>query len=207
MTTDRGSCWSITINNYTDADLTPILPPGWKFEGQPERGEEGTDHFQGMLTTPQVRFSAVKKVFPRAHIELARSRVALTNYVKKDETRTGDYQVVESPFMTLYEYQTVVAKKFDVKELNTRYREKIEAWQDDSRGKPPDIGELAMEYLDELVARDIENGMRGVEYIAINPMWRSSWKKFWRSIIKRDGSQQTESSPSPDEAPPSPQDG
>jgi len=46
-----------------------------------------------------------------------------------------------------------------------------------------------MNYIDTLVKRDIESGKRGCEWIAINPMWRSSWKKFWRSIIRRHGSQ------------------
>lgn len=199
--TERASCWSITINNPSDVDTSPSLPAGWTFQGQMERGEEGTDHFQGMLLTPQVRFSAVKKVFPRAHIEVARNRAALQKYVKKEETRTGEYQVVRSEMPTLFEYQTTIAKKFEVKKLNERYAKKIEEWREKDRGSPPDLDELAMEYLDELVADDIENGMRGVEYIAINPMWRSSWKKFWRSIIKRDGKQES-TSPQADEAPP-----
>lgn len=183
--TERASCWSITINNYTQGDISPDLPPGWKFQGQPEVGKEGTEHFQGMLTTPQVRFSAVKKVFPRAHIEVARNRAALAKYVKKEETRNGEYTVVNSTIPTLFEYQGVVAKKFEMKILSERYQEKLKAWIAEEARQAPDMDEMAMEYLDELVAQDIENGMRGVEFIAINPMWRSSWKKFWRSIIKR----------------------
>lgn len=206
--TERASCWSITINNPKEEDMNPELPAGWKFQGQMEKGEEGTEHFQGMLTTPQVRFAAVKKIFPRGHIEVARNRAALAKYVKKEETRSGDYQVMESRVPTLFEYQTVVAKKFDMKILSGRYNTKLEKWLEQPSGgdNPPDIDEMAMEYLDELIAQDIENGMRGVEYIAINPMWRSSWKKFWRSIIKRDGAQQqTQPSPQADEAPSSAQ--
>ena len=200
--TERATCWSITINNYTESDVSPELPAGWKFQGQPEKGEEGTEHFQGMLTTPQVRFSAVKKVFPRAHIEVARNRAALSKYIRKDETRNGEYMIVESRLPTLFEYQTVIAKKFDMRILSERYEEKMKAWIEGKLKQAPDMDELAMEYVDELIAQDIENGVRGIEFVAINPMWRSSWKKFWRSIIKRDGAQQTESPSQADEASP-----
>lgn len=43
-----------------------------------------------------------------------------------------------------------------------------------------------MDYLDMLVGEDIMNGVCGIEYIAINPMWRSAWKKFWRQMIARE---------------------
>lgn len=88
--TDRGTCWSLTINNPTQDDEDAIhiaRQKGWKVEGQKERGEQGTEHYQLMLRTPQVRFSAVKKQFPRAHIELARNPSALATYVSKEETR------------------------------------------------------------------------------------------------------------------------
>lgn len=62
---------------------------GWKVDGQLEKGENGTPHYQLILKTPQVRFSAVKKAFPRAHIEVARNVQALEQYVKKDETRVS----------------------------------------------------------------------------------------------------------------------
>lgn len=205
---DRGTCWSITINNPREDDLNLSLPAGWTLQGQPEKGKEGTEHFQGMLTTPQVRFSAVKKVLPRAHIELARNRKALAQYVKKDETRNGEYIVMNSAIPSLFEYQTQVASKFNLDLLLKLHKERMDAWvaSKDARIKCPDLDELAMDYLDRIVANDIENGVRGIEYIAINPMWRSSWKKFWRHIIKRDGSQQEEPSPQADEASPS-QDG
>jgi len=52
-------------------------------------------------------------------------------------------------------------------------------------------GDLALRYVDSIVANDIRNGMRGVEFIAINPMFRSAWKKFYRSLIYRDASKET----------------
>lgn len=100
----RGTCWSITINNPTADDMSPTLPAGWKLVGQMEKGEEGTLHYQGMLTTNQVRFSAVKKVFSRAHIELAKNRKGLEKYVHKPETRVSEVSDIVSNIPTLFEY-------------------------------------------------------------------------------------------------------
>lgn len=173
--TERASCWSITINNPKDEEYQIVLPAKWKLQGQLEKGAEGTIHYQGMLTTSQVRFSAVKKVFPRAHIEVARNKTALQKYVQKEETRVATVQSIP----TLFEYQTIIAEKWVDEEFRAIGNRRIEAniftdWDD-----------VAMLYLDRLVSEDIESGRRGAEFIAINPMWRSSWKKFWSSIIKR----------------------
>jgi len=176
--TDRATCWSITINNPTQEEYQIVLPAKWKLEGQIERGSEGTEHYQGMLLTPQVRFSAVKKVFPRAHIEVARSKQALQKYVHKEETRVSE--VVHIP--TLFEYQTIIANEWVEEEYDEFWEQAVKLT---SATNIPCPDETAMRYLDSLVAKDIESGRCGAEYIAINPMWRSSWKKFWRSIIRR----------------------
>jgi len=136
-----------------------------------------------MVTTPQVRFSAVKKVFPRAHIEIARNKQALAKYVHKEETR--EREVVNIP--TLFEYQTIIASLWEEDEFQSRWNTAIEKA---TVTYSPNIDDIAMSYLDDIVARDIETGRRGAEFIAINPMWRSSWKKFWRSIIKRRDAQE-----------------
>lgn len=178
---DRGTCWSITINNPKVEDYQIALPAKWSLEGQLEKGEQGTEHYQGMLNTPQVRFSAVKRVFPRAHIELARNKIALAQYVHKEETRLATVDSIP----TLFEYQTQLAGSWNNEEFSKYVKEEFAR----ADKKLPDMDDLAMDYLDTLVAKDIEAGLRGIEFIAINPMWRSSWKKFWRSIIKRHGAQ------------------
>lgn len=176
--TDRATCWSVTINNPQEAEYQKPLPPGWKLTGQLERGEgEGTLHYQGMLKTNQVRFSAVKKEFPRAHIEVARDKAALAKYVQKEETRVAAVEAIP----TLFEYQGIIADKWVEDDFQHR-------WQlacSNSGANVPDIDTVAMRYLDSLVEADIQIGRRGAEFIAINPMWRSSWMRFWRSIINR----------------------
>lgn len=92
-TTARSSAWSLTINNPTELDDACIRDArrlGWTVIGQKERGENGTEHYQIALRTPQMRFSAVKRVFKRAHIEPARNWGAIQAYTQKTETAIGD---------------------------------------------------------------------------------------------------------------------
>lgn len=178
------------------------LPPGWAITGQLERGEQGTIHYQAMLTTPQVRASAVKKVYPRAHIEVARNRTALANYVHKADTRVAEVPRNESRVPTIFQYQSFIADRWNKDDWADEVKKRLHVYKGD-------IDELALKYVDRLVAEDIENGRQGVEYIAINPMWRSSWKKFWSSIIARNASnhspaERQESSSAGLEAPRSP---
>ena len=62
---DRATCWSITINNPLPADDENIARAkqrsGWKVEGQLEKGENGTPHYQLMVKTPQIRFDPLRK--------------------------------------------------------------------------------------------------------------------------------------------------
>ena len=188
---DRATCWSITINNPTPEDVLCKVS-GWKLTGQHEIGQEGTPHFQGMLKTPQVRFTAVKKEFPRAHIEVAKSPAALQKYVHKEETRVA----VHDEQLNMFSAQKVIANKWDP----LRFTEIIEDWID----KDPSYGDIALRYVDELVGIEIESGTMCLEFIGINPMWRSSWKRFYSSIIKRHAAQNEARTPPPPPPPPSP---
>lgn len=182
--TERATCWSITENNPSDDFFKVELPAKWKLTGQVEEGKEGTVHYQGMLTTPQVRFSQVKKLFPTAHIEQARNKVALSRYVKKDETRVSAVADIVSNIPTLFDFQHTIAYEWDDIEFAI-FTEKYDS-ATDAELKKVGMDEIALNYVDTLVAKHIENGECGIEYIAINPMWRSAWKKFWKSMVARE---------------------
>jgi len=170
---DRATCWSITINNPTKEEIeVPPLPAGWKLEGQIEVGEQGTEHFQGMLTTPQVRFSAVKRHLPRAHIEIARDKKALQAYVHKEDTRVREVQ--QSAGLTVFALQDKVLELWNDNDFKA-FHELIR-YADDAY----------LRYADCKVRTLITEGMGGgIEYVAINPMWRTSWKKFGEAIVQR----------------------
>jgi len=126
-----------------------------------------------------VRFSAVKRQFPRAHIELARNERALKEYVHKEETRVGEFTPIRTP--NIFEVQTSVCQMWDEREY-----EEIRDRLADLHKK-----DAIMLYVDTLVDRMIRQGARGIEFISINPMWRSSWSRHAHSILHRHESQPT----------------
>lgn len=103
--TQRGSWWSITINNPEQSDRDALAnPPAFvkKVVQQDERGENDTLHIQACANTTQVRFAQVKSWLQRAHIELARDKSALLKYVQKEETAVaGTQKTVQREYVTM----------------------------------------------------------------------------------------------------------
>lgn len=93
-TRERSRAWCLTINNYTEADLSllekeKILLEDWAW--QSEIGTNGTPHLQVALKYPNAKaFSTMKNKFPTAHIEKSRCWAASKKYCEKLETATGD---------------------------------------------------------------------------------------------------------------------
>lgn len=83
----------ITINN-PDVSLqewydttVQLLKPTW-LVAQLEKGSNGTPHIQAGFGLPSPRhFTAIKKIFPRAHIEPAKSAWDTWKYCQKEDTR------------------------------------------------------------------------------------------------------------------------
>lgn len=187
--TDRSSCWSVTINNPTSADEEEIATArqrGWTVEGQKERGESGTEHYQLMVRTPQVRFSAVKRAFTRAHIEPARNQAALAVYVKKAQTRTGELSVSQTRYPTLKRYwEMVLAELSKLNWVNWSdggwFENADEMWFKDC---PRNLRTRPLAILDFVTERLIREGYF-VEQWATNPQIRSQFDKFHRAILCR----------------------
>lgn len=167
---DRATCWSVTINNPLPADDENIAlakqKSGWKVEGQLEKGEEGTPHYQLMVKTPQIRFSAIKKAFPRAHIEVARNVKALEAYVHKDSTREGSLPVNDK-------YPSITALWSLLDGYITTEQIQI-----------PIDEESRLALFDCFVGLYIEIGYH-IETMAVNPQIRSCVKKYLPSLIFR----------------------
>lgn len=169
----RGTCWSVTINNPTKSDDEYIAlarqKSGWQVLGQLEQGEQGTPHYQLMVTTPQVRFSALKKTFPRAHIELARDRTALSKYVKKEESRVAGLPLGQE----LYPSYT---------KLMGMYGEFFDAYGEE-HGGVDDKEYLTIFRL--MIKQKIREGYY-VEHHAVNPQILSTIKMYGRDIAFRE---------------------
>jgi len=180
MSSLRGNCWSVTINNPQKEDEENFQRAGqrsgWNVYGQLEKGINGTPHYQLMVTTPQVRFSAVKKAFPRAHIELARNKEALAEYVKKEETRIASLPSQSEMFPS-------TTKTMDMfGEWCQTYKKGMYLDQD-SQG--------LLDLFDTFVREYIELGYF-MEHIGVNPQIRSSIKLYGQSIIIRALRRQTD---------------
>lgn len=171
----RSSAWSVTCNLKTvsrstvDACIDAAKANGWGVEGQLEQGEEGTQHYQLMVKTPQVRFAAVKRVFPTAHIEPARNVSALKTYVHKVDTRVETLKSVEVSFLTWSQvrdkfFQWVVETK-DVLSSGFLDEDRLRVW-------------------DEFIGLSIEEGMN-VDLIGVNPQHRSCILRYWESYVRR----------------------
>jgi len=168
---DRSTSWSVTINNPTASDEEQIAlarQKGWKVEGQLEQGANGTPHYQLAVKTPQVRFSAMKKAFPRAHIEVARNAPALQTYVNKEETRIGVLPTSSEMYPSLTKFWELLSDTIlpigDYLYADKKHRRLIQ--------------------YDEAVRKLIEKGYH-VESLAMNPSTRSIWNTYADSIMKR----------------------
>jgi hypothetical protein len=180
----RSTCWSITINNPTNVDFEAIKNPTgihWflKFVGQEEVGAEGTKHIQGMLRTKSVKFSAVKKLFPRAHIEVAQKPAALEKYVQKEDTRVaklGDTQ-----------YATIS----DINKTITEIWPTLRDWHDWTNNLPCEKQDkMGLNTLDNITKYLIKKGLYGVEFVASTPTIRAAWNKFGGDIVAREFKEQ-----------------
>lgn len=177
----RSTCWSITI--FDDAYITTNYPKTWELKGQLEKCPDTEKvHYQGMLTTPQERFSAIKKVFPKAHIEKARKPKALIQYVKKEDTRLQSIPDRKGEIPTLWDYSDHIVEIWNEEDFKTLCDdfEENASLADKTKTTTDD---LALRYIDSLISEEIRNGAKGIMFIAINPMFRSALKKFWRPMV------------------------
>lgn len=167
----RGTCWSVTCNlknvsrERVEECMDNARKSGWGIEGQLEEGEEGTQHYQLMVKTPQVRFSAVKRMFPTAHIELARNPKALAQYVQKEDTRIESMKPIEVTFLT---YPQVKAQFFK--------------WYIDTLQPPCRDPDDRLAMWDRFIGLSIEEGMH-VDLIGMNPQHRGCISKYWLHYI------------------------
>jgi len=219
--TQRSTAWSITINNPSTSDLeswqnATAIPWVVEAKGQVEQGLEGTPHIQGFLKTQQVRFSQVKKAFPRAHIEVARNPVALAQYVVKEETRLESIQQVQVATPRLIQtsltdkvLEILVHKNqpcIYVQYSSKLWRREVMDWPEglaptDRQDRQTNwttwlitrnkdyLKFLAETLVDEVVENLIENGYMMVEFIMANNQVRTAYKKYLPSICIRNARQ------------------
>lgn len=173
----RASAWSVTMNmknipkDKCEEYIGRARQNNWSVEGQIEEGEQGTQHYQLLVRTPQVRFSAVKKMFPTAHIEVCRNVSALKNYVHKEETRIEEVRQVENKYVTW-------------KDVRTRFFE----WLQEETCEYDDVRKLVL--WDKFICESVAEGIE-CDVIGVNPQYRSCIVKYWDGYVMRQNGRQS----------------
>ena len=184
--TDRATAWSVTINmknvsqSTADECINSARSKGWKVEGQLEQGEEGTKHYQLMVRTPQTRFSAMKKMFPTANIQVARNVDALKQYVSKEETRIGSLPAQNDKYPSVTKMWELFWDHIPTKEWFTGTDGDINQYASDL----PVGDKQRLQYLDETGAWLIRSGYY-IEQHLVNPQVRSSFQKYAKELCIR----------------------
>jgi len=187
----RATCWSVTINMNTTKRETAeewihtVRSKGWRVSGQIEQAPTtGTLHYQLMVETPQTRFSAIKKAFPTAHIEICRNKAALSQYVEKADTRVAGLVQEDDKYPSIAKFWRLIYKFYDVEDDS--------GWDmcDDQEVMFCDADKQArlekdpLAFLDDVTSELIREGYV-VDHIITNPAVRSFWKKFYAAILFR----------------------
>lgn len=126
--------WCFTLNNYTVEELTQITQRfrNEKYLFQEEVGEQKTPHLQGVIGFKNARsFNSVKKLIPRAHIEVCRSFAASVLYCSKEDTRVG----------TIY-------SNFDYSKYTKKVEHKKKKWEPTKENIQKEIQEMLV-WIDE----------------------------------------------------------
>lgn len=191
--TDRHTSWSVTINNPTAADEEEIAlarSKGWKVEGQIERGENGTPHYQLLVKTPQTRFSTIKNYFKRGHIEPAKNVVALKKYVHKEDTRVAELTSTDDKYPSvskMWELMFVFLRDNNWIHIDhdPRYDTENDRWDTMwFKDCPNHLRHNPERMFDTLIQELIINGYF-VEHHAMNPQVRGAWKRYAPAILHR----------------------
>lgn len=194
--TAKGTRFSITVfpEQYRYFTQIPhiVAEWGWNTEIAPTTGKE---HRQMYLRThQQQRVSAIMKLFPGAHIEIARDWPALVNYCKKAESRKEGSEPHHevSQLQTMYTYaQDIVNRLPPLPRIRDDYYEYLESISIQMRAtrsgydKPIlDIDTWIYEkVIKHYIADDIIQGRPGVEWISVNPAFISMLRQHGRNLI------------------------
>lgn len=187
----KSSCWSITINNPTDDDWSQwnsltSLPFVKQASGQLERGDNDTPHIQGCVVTQYGRFfEKLKQALPRAHIEPAKNKNALVNYVRKEDTRIGNIPTVRTA--TVSDVQRECVQAF-VRAIPYDYERELSECDNLEQFVilyAATIRREAEAYLDMAIRKLIREGYYGVEFVMANHQVRDAYKRYFPEIVVR----------------------
>lgn len=176
--TAKSSWWSITAYGEELEYLlalqggTADFPPVVKaiYGGVEECPKTQRLHFQGALNTAQVRFSAVKKILPKSHIEACRSDAeSLKRYAMKDETSVGQKSSSTNP--KYYTMESLMVK------LAETWVERFEEDLDIITGND--------DYGFSVISSRLLRENFFLISLCSQPQIGRAWKLYWSTCVKR----------------------
>lgn len=186
----RATCWSVTINmknvkrETADEWIHEARSKGWRVHGQLEQAPTtGTLHYQLMVETPQTRFSAIKKAFPTAHIEISRNKAALAQYVSKTETRVATLAADNEKYPSVGGFWKLVYRYYDVDD-DSGWDQTADDVQFVDLDRQQALEGDPLGFLDIVAGNLIREGYV-IDHIITNPAVRSFWKKFHKDVLYR----------------------
>lgn len=157
---------------------------GWRVHGQLEQAPTtGTLHYQLMVETPQTRFSAIKKAFPTAHIEISRNKAALAQYVSKTETRVAALAADNEKYPSVAGFWKLVYRYYDVDD-DSGWDQSADDVQFVDLDRQQALEGDPLGFLDIVAGNLIREGFV-IDHIITNPAVRSFWKKFHKDVLYR----------------------
>lgn len=144
----------ITINNYSQEEIDRIMTIPAKYSTYAlEIGDQGTSHLHAVIVfRSQRHFNAVKKLFPRAHLDIVKAIHSAIEYVQKE----GDFKERGERPLTSYEQGQLNVERYaaaltaakagqldDIPaDLLTRHYQTYKRIKVDYQALPPDLEEV-----------------------------------------------------------------
>lgn len=165
--------WLTEETGYTPdtyKEFAALMPQDWALEGQVEQGKDSQQnlHCQLRLKTPQCRGTRVAKFFPKCHIEPARNKYALGQYVHKADTRVAELKTVENKFPRWTEVRNRFYDWF-LHEHGDNHPYLLE-------------DEHKLRFWDQFIGLCQREGLE-VDIIGVNPQYRSCIIKYWNDQL------------------------
>lgn len=174
----RGSHWSLTI--YDPGELNAFQSKdGWPLWVKKAVGQEeicpttGKHHWQCYLQTEQIRFSSLKKWLPTAHIEIARNKNALKQYVAKSETAVDGTKfdiTTDKEHLGLHQQLELFARCWLAAEDEIK-----KTYYGDLKLKPGEVEKKVYWFLVNIILRDNPEQAAMFANPALERMWVNTW--------------------------------
>lgn len=156
--------------------------------------ETGKLHFQGALQCyRQERLGFLKRIFPTAHLEMAKDVNKLKKYAMKKETAVGEKLKItqEAAYLTPSDVLRLVSQQMIKNGLTldvvmTRYGTMLEQSLTEKNPRKIDVDKIALNYYRQMVNEIMteDKMLRDSPAMFVRADVTSAWRNFWKVYLK-----------------------